>query len=96
MTVHTPLNSSFEAISVAGPTLGFGSILDNEEGVQAGAWMSRVGADWTRIPSQSGRHDLGEIRDFVPATDGPGGIAVGGAGAVRELPGIWTIAAAGG
>jgi hypothetical protein len=89
-----PIHSQFEGVSTAGPTIAFGTQV-NAVGIgRPAAWITRFGVDWQRIASTS--NGRGDIFDFAPFPDMPGGIAVGGAGSAADTPAIWRIAPAGG
>jgi hypothetical protein len=89
-----PNHSRFAGLSTAGPTIAFGTQV-NAAGVgRPAAWITRLGVDWQPIPASS--NGRGDIFDFVPFPDRPGGIAVGGAGSAADTPAIWRIAPAGG
>ena len=91
-----PIHSGFEGISTAGPTIAYGTQLDADLIGHPAAWITRFGVDWQRLRTSRAAKGRGDIFDFVPFPDRPGGIAVGGAGAASGSPAIWVIGPAGG
>lgn len=95
LALTAPDGSQFTGASFDGPVIAYGSRELEDFSRMPAAWLSLVGVDWTRIRGVPGRI-RGEVTDFVPFLDRPGGIAVGAWGDVDADPIIWVIAAPGG
>ncbi|MFN8520179.1 MAG: hypothetical protein U0667_12480 [Chloroflexota bacterium] len=90
LPLTAPAGSRFSGVSVAGPVIAYGSREAADLSAVPASWVGSTAVDWNRVrgvPAQA----RGEVSDFVPFADRPGGIAVGATGERGDEPAIWVI-----
>jgi hypothetical protein len=90
LPLTAPGGSRFDGIAFAGPVIAYGSREGDDLRSLPTAWVSLVGADWSRIQGVPSSVD-GWVADLVPFPDRPGGIAVGATNERGDDPTIWVI-----